>query len=181
MNFWANLIGYQLVWFCTVIGAGHGMAWPGLAALVLFAAGQITVSDRRDAEWRLMVAAVLVGALLDGTLSGTGLLRYAAPWPALPPGGAPLWILSLWAAFALTLRHSLRVVQGRPWLAVPLGAAGAPLAYAAAARGWSAVAFAQPRWHALAAIAAGWAVALPLLATLARRWSSAPATTEQTA
>ena len=29
MKFWASLIGYQLVWFAAVIGAGHGLAWPG--------------------------------------------------------------------------------------------------------------------------------------------------------
>ena len=30
-------------------------------------------------------------------------------------------------------------------------------------------AFAQPQWHSLLALAAGWAVAMPLLAWLARR------------
>jgi hypothetical protein len=31
------------------------------------------------------------------------------------------------------------------------------------------VQFAQPQWHSLLALAAGWAVAMPLLAWLARR------------
>ncbi|MCV6801485.1 DUF2878 family protein, partial [Achromobacter ruhlandii] len=36
MRFWANLIGYQIVWFSAVIGAGQGLAWPGVVAATLF-------------------------------------------------------------------------------------------------------------------------------------------------
>ena len=43
MRFWANLIGYQLVWFSAVIGAGRGLAWPGVAAAGVFVAAQLAV------------------------------------------------------------------------------------------------------------------------------------------
>lgn len=171
MNFWINVIGYQLVWFCTVIGAGHGLAWPALVALLLFAASQYVISDNRRVDLKLLGVAVLIGIVLEGTLAYTGLVHYAAHQPALPSGGAPLWILALWAAFSLTLRQSLRYLQAHPWIAALLGAIGAPLAYASAARGWSAVTFAAPAWHALVVIGLGWAIGMPLLATLARHWS----------
>jgi len=32
MKFWASLIGYQLVWFAAVIGAGRWLALPGGAS-----------------------------------------------------------------------------------------------------------------------------------------------------
>ena len=53
-------------------------------------------------------------------------------------------------------------------LAALLGAIGGPLAYLAAARLAGAVAFAAPAARGLAALALGWAVALALLAQVAR-------------
>ncbi|SFK30387.1 DUF2878 domain-containing protein [Lysobacter sp. cf310] len=168
MSFWSNLIGYQLVWFAAVIGAGRGTPWPGTIAAALFVAWQLSMPGRAR-EWRLVVAAVVAGGLVDGGLAGSDLAVYAAAQPALPPGGAPLWILALWSAFALTLAQSLSVLRRRAWLAPLLGAVGAPLAYLGAARGWQAVTFAAPIWPAVLALAIGWAVALTLLARLAQR------------
>jgi len=61
---------------------------------------------------------------------------------------------------------------GRPLVGLLLGAIGGPLAYLGAARGWGAIAFAEPRWMAIVALVAGWAIAIPLLTMLASRWSS---------
>src|SRR5271168_1295168 len=108
-----------------------------MAAAALFAAAQLALSRRRFADARLMAAAVSFGVLIDGTLGFCGWLRYASPEPAFPPHGAPLWILCLWAAFALTLMRSLAWLMRRPWLAVLAGALGGPLAYASAARGFA--------------------------------------------
>ena len=63
----------------------------------------------------------------------------------------------------------LGYLHRRLLLAAVFGAIGGPLAYLGAARGWDVVQFAQPQWHSLLALAAGWAVAMPLLAWLARR------------
>ena len=43
MKFWVSLIGYQLVWFAAVIGAGHGLAWPGIAGMLLYAAQALNI------------------------------------------------------------------------------------------------------------------------------------------
>jgi len=175
MRFWANLIGYQAVWFVTVIGAGHGLWWPGVLATIVFTVAQSIFSVHRRADLRLLLLALLVGAAIEGVLAASGWARYAVPVPALPPGGAPLWILALWAAFAMTLNHSLGYLRGRAWLASAFGVIGAPLAYLSAARGWQAVVFDPPIWRGLLWLAAGWALAMPVLVTLARRWMLAPA------
>lgn len=164
----ANAVGYQAVWFAAVIGAGRGLWWPAVAASALFVAAQVARSDRRGAEGVLIVAALLVGVVLDGTLAFTGLARFAADHVALPPGGAPVWILSIWAAFAVTLRHSMGFLMTRPLAALLLGAIGGPLAYAAAGRGFAAVSFPQPT-QAMLVLAVGWAFAMPALARLAAR------------
>ena len=77
------------------------------------------------------------------------------------------WLVILWALFATTLNSSLRVLQSRPWIAAALGAAGGPLAYYAGAS-LGALQFLEPA-AMLAALALGWALATPLLLSLARR------------
>ena len=43
MSFWVTLLAYEAVWFVTVIGAGHGRAWPGLLAVAMFAVWRLRV------------------------------------------------------------------------------------------------------------------------------------------
>jgi len=169
-----NFLGYQVVWLVAVAGAGRGLVWPALAALAGFALWQLMLSGTRRADLRLLAVALALGVLLDGALSFGGVLSYAAPRPALPPGGAPLWILALWAAFALTLNHSLAWLRRRWLLAALLGALGGPLAYLAAAKLSNAVTFRAPEATVLAALAAGWGAALLVLARSALHWSREP-------
>ena len=175
MTFWANLIGYQIVWFCAVIGAGRGLWWPGVIAAAIFVVLHLALArqDRsgRATDFKLSAVAILIGILLDGTIATSELGRYAANTMTLPSGGAPLWILAMWASFALTLRHSMTFLLRRPMVALVFGAVGGPLAYLGASRGWQAIVFAEPRWMALTTLALGWALAMTLLTTFARRWS----------
>lgn len=168
-----NAVAYQLVWFATVLGAGRGLWWPGPLAVLAFAVLHlgVVVRDRdvRRRDLALVAAAVACGLVIDGVLSGSGAIVFAASRPALPPGGAPLWMLTLWAAFALTLRHSLRAVTARPVLAALLGAVGGPLAYLGAARATGAVMFPEPSGATLLMLGGGWCLALGLLAMLASR------------
>jgi hypothetical protein len=169
MNRLLDIVGNQAVWFVAVVGAGRGLAWPGVAAAAAFTAWHLSTAAPASRAWRMVLAAVAVGLLFDGSLARLGWVRYAAPadgaWAAL---GAPAWILALWVAFALTLTRSLAALQQRLALAALVGAIGGPLAFLGAARGWNAVEFAEPAARALAALAVGWAFALPALAVLAR-------------
>lgn len=167
MRFWLTLIAYEAVWFAAVIGAGHGQCWPGVLAMLAFAAWRLSASAHRRVEWRLLLVALLVGLLLENLWVRAGLLAYAAPWPCAT---SPAWLISLWLAFALTIVPLFGYLHARPLLAALLGACGGPLAYLGAARGWHAVVLPTPSWPSLLALAAGWAIALPLLTALARRW-----------
>jgi hypothetical protein len=171
MSALANFAGYQAVWFIAVLGAGRGLAWPAIAGLAAFAAWQLAMSRTRSADLKLVALAIALGTLLDGILSCDGLLSYAAHGIAFPPGGAPLWILALWGAFALTLNHSLAWMRGRRLAAILLGAVGGPLAYLAAARLSGAVSLPARPAAALTALAVGWGGAMFLLMQGAAAWT----------
>lgn len=171
MKFWSSLIGYQAVWFAAVIGAGHGVAWPGIVGMLIYAACQLAVGRHGKADLSLMVMAIVLGLLLDGGLIRASLASYATPWPS--DAMAPAWILALWATFALTFTQSMAWLQTRLYWATLLGLIGGPLAYLGASHGWHVVTFATPVWRGLLCLAAGWGIATPLLAWLARRWSTA--------
>lgn len=173
MTHWLpNAIGYQVVWFAAVAGAGRGWWWAGPAAFLVFAAWQLAVSDVRRADAVLLVAAGAVGFTLDSLWAGSGLLRYATPVPSAT--FAPVWIVALWMAFALTLNHSLALLKTRIGLGLALGALGGPLAYAVAAHTWNAVAFGVSETTALLSLALGWSLALPALLLFAQRLAPLP-------
>lgn len=166
MNALLNAVGYQVVWLFAVDGAARGVAWPAWAAMAAFALLQV-----KPREWRLdlslMLVIVLLGTTMDTLWAATGLVSYATPVPLAQ--AAPAWIVGIWCAFSLTLRRSFRFLHGRPWLAALVGGAGAPLAYVAAAQGWQAVAFPHGMTLAVAVMAAGWALAFPLMFAITRR------------
>jgi hypothetical protein len=172
VRFWATLAAYELVWFTAVIGAGHGHAWPGVAATLLFAAWRLAGSIHRVTQLKLVAVALLLGFLLETVWVRSGLIGYAAPWPTRTH---PAWLMALWASFGLTVVPLFGYLHARPGLAAALGAVGGPLAYLGAARGWHAVLLPAPQWPSLLALAAGWGIALPTLTGLARYWlPSAP-------
>ena len=167
MSFWLSLIGYQAVWFAAVIGAGHGMAWPGVASMLVYAVVQLTCSRNWRTDLTLMAAAVLFGFLLDGTLIRSGLASYAAGWPSVAV--APAWILALWVGFALTLNHSLAYLAHRTVVATIAGAIVGPISYWSAGRAFGAVTLGVPFWQTVLALSFGWAFAMLVLSLVARR------------
>lgn len=166
----ANFVLFQLGWFACVLGAASGHAWAGTAAVAAIAAWHLCTVTSPGAEARLLTAVLIVGALWESALAATG-------WLAYRPGAAlawlaPHWILALWILFATTLNVSLAWMKSRPWLAALFGAAGGPLSFAAGAR-LGAVELVEPTL-ALAALAVGWGLMMPLLMALARRCGGTP-------
>ncbi len=166
MSWIPNVVGFQLVWMASVGGAARGWWWLGPVAVVLFAVYQLSVSHSRRSDWQMMLLCAVVGFGVDSLWVVLDLMRFDTPWPS--PAVAPIWIVSMWVGFALTLNHSLSSLKQLPWIAGLLGLLGGPLAYWAAERAWQAV---ELRPSALPYIALGvsWALLTPALLTLAER------------
>lgn len=161
----ANFVIFNIVWFACVLGAASNIAWIGLLALAGFAAFQLTISQDRSADIRLMSAAAIIGWIIDTGYLQAGLLSYASPAPA--NGLAPWWIVALWINFALIMNHSLYWLQPYPLLASIFGFLGGPLAYYGGIK-MNAVFPTIPTWQMLLTFGVVWAFVTPLLFWIAR-------------
>lgn len=158
---WLNLGAFQAAWFATVLGAAHGLPWLGPVAVLAAVGLHLVQTHRRSLALGLLLAAALLGFVFEHVLLSAGLVRYPGD-----PAWVPLWMLALWPLFATTLNVSLAWFKPRPVPAALVGAMAGPLAYA----GGEALGAIRLEGVALWVLALGWAVAFPLLLTLAR-WS----------
>ena len=162
----ANFAGFQITWLACVAGAGAGYPLLGPLAAALWLTLHVAWLDSgRGVELRLLAAAAAIGYALDSALALGGAIAFPAhAGPALP---TTPWMVALWMAFAATLRHSLNWMRRRYVPGAFAGALFGPLAYAAGERLEAIAVAAQP--VAWLAIAAAWALALPLLLWLRER------------
>ncbi|MGD2062094.1 MAG: DUF2878 domain-containing protein [Nitrospirota bacterium] len=161
----ANVLAFQAGWFACVLGGAYQRPWLGTAAAAVIVAAHLAGAGARAREATLVGLVALIGFAWDSALVAVGWFHYASG--TIVDGGAPAWILALWALFATTLNVSLRWLRGRPLLAAALGAVGGPLAFYTGAR-LGAVTLSDPA-IALCAQGAGWAALLPILSILAQR------------
>lgn len=164
-----DIIGFQSVWWASVLGAGAGRWEPGIIAAVIVSVGQLVASGERRVLLTTVLATVVLALFAESAMVASGLVRYATSWPAI--GLVPVWIAGLWVVFATCMPATDRMLGENALIkAAVLGAIVGPPTYWAG-EGLGALAFDEPRWLALAAIAAMWFVAMPLM-LVAWRWSA---------
>lgn len=110
-----------------------------------------------------MALAALLGSLGDRLVVALGV--YSFQQPCLVPWGYPLWMTSLWIAFAGMFGYGLAWLNERRLPAGVLGAVGGPLAYSAGAK-LGAIAFTATLAKASLIIGAYWAFIVPALLAL---------------
>jgi hypothetical protein len=161
-----NIIAYQIAWFACVLGAANQLPWIGTTVALAVVALHLALTPQRRVELKLIVAAAVIGLVLDSALASSGLVSFASG--VLIDGLTPHWMLGLWISFATTLTVSMRWLVTRPALAIAFGALGGPIAYYA---GTKLGAMTIHTDAALFVIGITWAGAMWLLALLAARVS----------
>ena len=116
---WINFVLFQSVYTLSLVGVINNVAWIGCLGLAAFAIWHARTSKAAKTDFLLVGIAVVVGALLDTLYMRSGLITYNGE--LLWSGIAPLWILALWANFALTLGGCLSWLRGRLALAAVPG------------------------------------------------------------
>ena len=157
---WPQWVAHQCAWWAAVLWMG----WLGPAAMGVFIGIHLWVMRaqlRRETE--VILAAAFIGVAVDGTLNAIDAVRYVGD---LRIAGSPVWLVSIWAGFGATLRHSQAVLVQSPLVAATVGLLGGPAAY------WGGERLARMQvsgglgWIA---VAATWSIALLLLHYTARR------------
>jgi hypothetical protein len=164
-----SFIAFYACWFACVGGAARGWPWLGPIAVLVYVAADlrsIPSGAARSRQVRMLVLSGVVGWAADSILVLAGVLRFPAHavlgWPSTA------WMVALWVLQAAVLGGPMSWLRDRFVLAAVVGAIGGPLAYLAGERMGAAV-LGPTRPSAMAAIAALWTVAMPLLVWMERR------------
>lgn len=101
MKFLLNLVVFQAAWFACVLGSKSSS--PMLCPVLGFCAvlGLVIFSKRFGSAFPFLISSVALGMVGDSILVRLELLAFYAN-PTV--GGAPLWMIILWANFGLMLR-----------------------------------------------------------------------------
>jgi hypothetical protein len=101
MKFLLNLVVFQGAWFACVLGSksSYPMLYPVLGFCAVL--GLVIFSKRFGAAFPFLLSSVALGMVGDSLLVRLELLAFYAN-PTV--GGAPLWMIILWANFGLMLR-----------------------------------------------------------------------------
>lgn len=165
MSILVNFLAFQAGWFASVLGAAKNMPWVGPAVVLAVVLLHLRQARRPDLEAGLLVASGIIGLYFDSLLVSLGWVTY--PSGFISASFAPYWIVTMWVLFATTLNSSMAWLKGRHALAAVLGAIAGPLSYVAGAK-LGGIEFVE-RGGALVFLSIGWAVAMPILITLADR------------
>ena len=168
-----NFALFQAGWFACVLSGAAGQPFIGALIAVAVIALHLWRANRPALEIKLLLSAMVVGAVWDSLLAWSNLLDYTSG--QLLTDTAPYWIIALWGLFATTLNVSLRWLHGRYAMAAVFGLVGGPLAYYGGAS--LGALDMQNIKTALLALGLGWAIITPVLMHIGRHWDGyAPAT-----
>ncbi|KAB8308447.1 DUF2878 domain-containing protein [Rouxiella chamberiensis] len=148
-RFWLLTLGFDVWWTLAVWGRDQFIIFLLISSFLMLA---FTPSHRR-----LWVAVVCtLGIMLDSLWCIFGLLEFTDS-QAVPP-----WMMALWLGFSAWWLWLLGVIRLAWYWLIPLGAVSGPLAYFLGMQLGAMQLIAAPVYVWLA-LAAGWAVFLPLV------------------
>lgn len=167
MSIIANLVLFKVVWALSLAGVVLGYAWLGTIGLMMFLSWHAATADTPRADFAVAGVAVIIGLLLDTLYIQSGLIVYRGE--LLWSGAAPLWILALWANFGLTLNGCLGWLREKRFIAAGLAFICGPLSYYGGIKLGTAT-ITGDAYVLYGLIGLAWAVVVPLLLWLARRF-----------
>lgn len=166
MKITVNFLAFLAGWFGSVLGAGAGLPWVGPVIVAMVAALHLSIVPQPRKEFALLAIAAGLGLVLDSLMAGLGWIQFDTG--VVVEGLAPYWIVVMWIGFATTLNTCMRGLRAYPWLAAALGLVGGPAVYGFGSL-LGALELSDSPW-ALLGIGVCWALVMPLLYALARRF-----------
>jgi len=159
--YWFNFVWFQLIWFLAIYFTVNGEIFLILSLLLHF-----YFSPNQRYDLASMISVSLLGGLVDTLLSWQGVMVF-------PEGSfLPLWLLLLWAHFAVTLNHGMSWLNKLPvYFQAVFGGLFGPLSYYAGYK-LGAVAFPQSDLLTIFILSVIWSTLLPVYLLLSRLYGA---------
>ena len=122
-----NFLGLQITWAACAYGATHSQPNLGLLIAVFYIVLHMFFSKSRKQDLLTLLCVGLIGIFLDHINTYLGLVSFNDS--NVTHSVIPLWLISLWLVFSLTLPYILGWLEKKPWLAFFLGGAGGSSSY----------------------------------------------------
>jgi hypothetical protein len=166
MNVLTNVVAFKIGWIASIAGAASGYPLLGPAVILVAIALHLGKANQPSRELILIALTGAIGATWDSVMVAAGWLTY--PSGTFLAGFAPYWILAMWMLFATTLNITFRWLQSKPLFASVLGAVFGPLSYYAGSKAGAVLI--NDVTASMVGLAVAWAILLPGLLTLAKRF-----------
>ena len=122
-----NFILFQLLWVTSVLGAANAVLWPSTIVIFLILFVFLITKFTHKENLKFVIYSLFFGFIIDSLLASTGLIEYKYNFGITYL--APIWILYLWAGFALTFNHSMAWMFKNKTMATIFIGIGSPLSY----------------------------------------------------
>jgi len=123
-----DLIGFKICWLACAFSTKWGNPYLGPLFTLIFILLHLVIVKFNSRDIKIISLSLIIGLIMDSLFFQFNLIHYQ--------GGiltqfklAPLWILSMWAGFSVTLLYSLDSIKNRYLSSGLLGFIGGPLSY----------------------------------------------------
>ena len=127
MNIVVNIVLFQFGWFAVVLSAANHMEFLPVIIVTNIVAIHLFLVEKYRPELILVVICGLIGFVVDSINISYGIFSIVGQEG--PVEIAPMWLVSLWMLFAITINHSLGWLKERYLLAALMGFVFGPVAY----------------------------------------------------
>ncbi|NMH58571.1 DUF2878 domain-containing protein [Alteromonas ponticola] len=152
-----NVVWFQVIW---ILAVAYQMKFIYLVAALVVLHFFVTSTPKRDLF--IMLVGVVIGCLIDNLLTANKVFVFSDQ-PSI--GLIPVWLVILWAAFAISTYHSLSIWIKSRAVQILIGAVAGPISYLAG-RHFDAVTFSFSTLVTFIILAIVWAILLPILIEL---------------
>ena len=122
-----NFVAFYLIWFACLLDAHLHTLWIGPLSAFMYSIFYFYSSETYRADLKLSLIVTTMGTIVDTLNLHWGVFYITGPNPLAPL--PPLWLITIWYSFTLTLRGSMSWLHGRYILASICGAFAAPISY----------------------------------------------------
>tara|TARA_Y100000590_G_C15566106_1_gene956668 strand:- start:418 stop:939 length:522 start_codon:yes stop_codon:yes gene_type:complete len=160
-----NLTGFYICWWVSIYGAIKEIYYLGLLFLFFYMIIHFKYISFHESEYLYIIISFLLGFAIDTVLLNIGLIDYKGFLPE-KYNLSPMWAITLWMCFGLSIFHSFQWIQKKYLIAMLLGMVSGPIIYYSCLKG-DIIKFNYPLLNVLVIISFLWSIILPLFVYIA--------------